>query len=531
MTEALPVGAQAWFVAGIFVLLALPVSIYEVAMHLEYFSRPTLQIRVIRILWMVPIYALDSWLALRFKARPPACPPLQLLPRGQPARVTLTVACSDSPHTVTGPSAELLKIQSRACSAPRARRSSGVATGVRPGAAARQGTALYLDVIRECYEAYVIYNFFMYLVAYLEDEFGDVDAYFSTKEDVAHLWGLGYLVRPWRMGEEFFWECKKARRPAPPRRQQARHTRPTGAALECLPARRARKATTSSARRATHAASVSAVAGHCTDGFRRARARAGAHRLMQTCPARHRWPGASLTPRCRRQGVLSYVILRPMMTATGFIAQLCGVYGDGALRFDRVYIYTVIVSNFSQARRMIPYSYPARRRAVRRQGAGAVVLCVDYVWGLARPLSVCGGLRLAAARPMPVCLAAGGPGAQMRLRRACVGACAPQVVRLASSRAYQRARPHAATPLDIPLLQAPGAEAWPARAVLGALLPRPVLQGDRGGAGANPAHRQVPVRQGGRVLDLLAGRGHRHPRLGQGHPDQGARACAGIGLG
>jgi hypothetical protein len=74
MTEALPVCAQAWFVAGIFVLLALPVSIYEVAMHLEYFSRPTLQIRVIRILWMVPIYALDSWLALRFKARPPACP-------------------------------------------------------------------------------------------------------------------------------------------------------------------------------------------------------------------------------------------------------------------------------------------------------------------------------------------------------------------------------------------------------------------------------------------------------------------------
>ena len=57
----------------------------------------------------------------------------------------------------------------------------------------------------------MIYNFFMYLVAYLEDEYGDVDAYFSTKEDVQHLWGLNYLVRPWRMGEEFFWECKKAR--------------------------------------------------------------------------------------------------------------------------------------------------------------------------------------------------------------------------------------------------------------------------------------------------------------------------------
>ena len=49
------------------------------------------------------------------------------------------------------------------------------------------------------------------------------------------------------------------------------------------------------------------------------------------------------------QGVLSYVILRPVMTAAGFIAQLCGVYGDGQLRFDRVYLYTVLVSNFSQA--------------------------------------------------------------------------------------------------------------------------------------------------------------------------------------
>ena len=62
--------AQAWVIAGIFVALAVPVSIYEVAMQLEYFSRPKLQIRVIRILWMVPIYALDSWLALRFEVRP-----------------------------------------------------------------------------------------------------------------------------------------------------------------------------------------------------------------------------------------------------------------------------------------------------------------------------------------------------------------------------------------------------------------------------------------------------------------------------
>lgn len=50
---------QAFFVATIFVMLSVPISIYEIAMHLENMNRPQLQIRIIRILWMVPIYALD----------------------------------------------------------------------------------------------------------------------------------------------------------------------------------------------------------------------------------------------------------------------------------------------------------------------------------------------------------------------------------------------------------------------------------------------------------------------------------------
>jgi hypothetical protein len=50
------------------------------------------------------------------------------------------------------------------------------------------------------------------------------------------------------------------------------------------------------------------------------------------------------------QGVLSYVILRPLMTAVGVIGQLLGVYGDGELRFDRIYLYTTLVSNISQVR-------------------------------------------------------------------------------------------------------------------------------------------------------------------------------------
>jgi Organic solute transporter Ostalpha len=55
---------QAFFVATIFVLLSVPVSLYEIAMHLENFSRPKLQTRIIRILFMVPIYALDRCVSM-----------------------------------------------------------------------------------------------------------------------------------------------------------------------------------------------------------------------------------------------------------------------------------------------------------------------------------------------------------------------------------------------------------------------------------------------------------------------------------
>ncbi|KAL6774564.1 hypothetical protein ACKKBG_A25495 [Auxenochlorella protothecoides x Auxenochlorella symbiontica] len=129
---------QAWFIAGVFVILAVSASIYEVAMHLEHYNRPALQIRVVRILWMVPIYAVDAWLSLRF---------------------------SDA--------------------------------------------RTYIDPLRECYEAFVIYNFYCYLMAYLEEEYGDVDAYYATRPPVPHPAPMDRLLRPWAPGADFFWETKR----------------------------------------------------------------------------------------------------------------------------------------------------------------------------------------------------------------------------------------------------------------------------------------------------------------------------------
>lgn len=98
-------------------------------MHFEYYSRPKLQIHVIRILWMVPVYGVDAWLCLRF---------------------------------------------------PSSRR--------------------YLDPAREIYEAYVIYNFYMFLIHFLEDEVGDLATYLETKDPVQHMWGLGKVIKPFTMG-------------------------------------------------------------------------------------------------------------------------------------------------------------------------------------------------------------------------------------------------------------------------------------------------------------------------------------------
>lgn len=53
-------------ISGLFVLTGLPVNIWLIVMHLHNYTLPPLQKLLIRILWMVPIYAISSWLAMYF---------------------------------------------------------------------------------------------------------------------------------------------------------------------------------------------------------------------------------------------------------------------------------------------------------------------------------------------------------------------------------------------------------------------------------------------------------------------------------
>ncbi|MED6246741.1 hypothetical protein ATANTOWER_022718 [Ataeniobius toweri] len=57
-------GAQA--ISGFFVWTALILTFHQIYMHLRFYSSPKEQRHIVRILFIVPIYAFDSWLSLLF---------------------------------------------------------------------------------------------------------------------------------------------------------------------------------------------------------------------------------------------------------------------------------------------------------------------------------------------------------------------------------------------------------------------------------------------------------------------------------
>ncbi|XP_017042754.1 transmembrane protein 184C isoform X1 [Drosophila ficusphila] len=126
---------QLILIGGLFVLSAVPVSIWHIIQHVIHFTKPILQKHIIRILWMVPIYALNAWIGLFFPKH-----------------------------------------------------------------------SIYVDSLRECYEAYVIYNFMVYLLNYLNLGM-DLEATMEYKPQVPHFFPL-CCMRPWVMGREFIHNCK-----------------------------------------------------------------------------------------------------------------------------------------------------------------------------------------------------------------------------------------------------------------------------------------------------------------------------------
>lgn len=51
----------AWAVSGIFVAISVPLPLNDILMHVLHYVRPELQRFYIRILWLVPLYSVQSW--------------------------------------------------------------------------------------------------------------------------------------------------------------------------------------------------------------------------------------------------------------------------------------------------------------------------------------------------------------------------------------------------------------------------------------------------------------------------------------
>lgn len=62
------------------------------------------------------------------------------------------------------------------------------------------GIAIYVDTCRECYEAYVIYNFMTFLLNYLENQYPSLVMMLEVQEQQKHLPPL-CCCPPWPMGE------------------------------------------------------------------------------------------------------------------------------------------------------------------------------------------------------------------------------------------------------------------------------------------------------------------------------------------
>ena len=62
-----------------------------------------------------------------------------------------------------------------------------------------KSATIYLDTLRECYEAYVIYNFMSYLMNFLRNEHHNLEDIIASKTQIKHFVPFCVLP-PWTMG-------------------------------------------------------------------------------------------------------------------------------------------------------------------------------------------------------------------------------------------------------------------------------------------------------------------------------------------
>ena len=181
-----------------------------------------------------------------------------------------------------------------------------------------KSSAMYLDTLRECYEAFVLYHFLQFLIAYL-DTLGGAETILACKPQQAHLWPMGKLYEPWRSA--------------------------------CV-----------------HAVTLRSVC---------CRTRIDASRVV----SRHSSVGTDFLNRCIN-GVLNYVILRVVLAGVAFIADARGFYGEGELLNPwRAYAWIVSLNSWaaSHAIYCLLMLFTAVRVELEAINPVAKFVCVKFV--------------------------------------------------------------------------------------------------------------------------------------------------------
>lgn len=125
------------FSAGWCTLLTLGVSLRLILQHFSHWVYPKQQKFVVRIIAIVPVYALESYLAL-----------------------------------------------------------------------SNRKFAIYIETLRECYEAYAIYSFLYFLISLFGEEVELLKILRNKGGRGQHMWPLSLFVAPWTSGHEILTKCK-----------------------------------------------------------------------------------------------------------------------------------------------------------------------------------------------------------------------------------------------------------------------------------------------------------------------------------
>jgi len=180
---------QGALVGGAFVLLALPIAFYEIVQHMIYYTQPRLQKYIIR--WVV-----CRWKICSFNFN-------------NSLQLSINICFFFSQDIVDG-----THLRSKCC-----KKKLQILIYCQKyvlncltlfavqwlGLAYPEGS-IYVDSLRECYEAYVIYNFMMYLLAYLNADH-QLEHRLEISPQVHHMFPLCCLP-DWEMGREFVHMCK-----------------------------------------------------------------------------------------------------------------------------------------------------------------------------------------------------------------------------------------------------------------------------------------------------------------------------------